>query len=124
MSSELLVPIWNFLLCPDFVQTLFTVNLPSGLSPGNTSVQVSICAIDFVSLSSLGVCSHENNSENTKFRMLLWTLTRVLCHEDLSSLPVKLSVKSSNTSNCWYIGQPGLRRLESWEVQTHFILFR
>lgn len=93
MISELLVPIWKLLLCPDFVPTLFTFNWPSGLSPGNTSVQVLICAIDFVSLSPLGVCSHENNSENTKFGIPLWTPTRVLCHEDISFLPLKLSVK-------------------------------
>lgn len=94
MSSELLVPIWSLLLCPDFVQTLFTVSWPSGLSPGNTSVQVSISAVEFASLSPLGMCPHENNSETTKFRMPLWTRRRFLCHEDLSSLPVKLSVKS------------------------------
>lgn len=86
MSSKLLAPIWNFLLCSDFVYLLLA-------SPGNTPVEVLICAIDFVSLSPLGLCSHENNSENTKFRMPLWTPTRVLCCEDVSSLPMKLSVK-------------------------------
>lgn len=90
MSSKLLVPIWNLLPCPDFAQTLFTVSWPSGLSPGNTSVQVLICTIDFVSLPPPGVCLHENNFENIKFRMPLWTHTVVLRHEDLSSLPMRL----------------------------------
>lgn len=90
MSSELLVPIWNILLCPDFVQTMFTFNQPSGLSPGNTSEQVLICAIDFVSFSPLGLCSHETHLKNTKLTKPLWPPTRVLCHENISSLPVEL----------------------------------